>query len=260
MKKMWSRVLSERIHDKSVLRGKIEGVVEGYQGGLGHVSVFCVPIRIRRTGINIVERISNQRGLSPQDLEVCLVFEKKDKFTKADGTEVVKPEGWGLVGGGVDISDILNDGGKRELSLTKQSRNAVVCELLKGLKTDDLLDVIQNALYREAREEAGLTIAPFWGLCKVDSKEEDDGAVSIVVTVLAEVLEISEAIDKKEIKEKRFFLPEEIIANIKAAPPIKGMPRWVYVSHARRLRKMFTFLGRGFEGLVSSLEHMFGKY
>jgi len=257
---MWDRVLGERIRDRNVLRERVESIVDGYQGDLSHVSVFCVPVRARSSGIDIVGCISNKKGLAPQDIEICLVSEKEDRFVKANGDEVVKPEGWGLVGGGVDVVDILNDGGRRELSLTKESRNAVVRELFKGLKIQDLPDVIQNALYREALEEAGLTLTPFWGLCRVDPKEEDDGTVSVVVTVLAEVQEVSAGVDGEEIKEKRFFLPEEIISNIKSAPAIKGKPRWMYISHARRLRKMLTFLGRGFDGFVNSLEHMFGKY
>ncbi|MBI5421252.1 MAG: NUDIX hydrolase [Parcubacteria group bacterium] len=253
------RVFCGEMRSKARLEHGLIEILESYQGELGHVSVFCVPVRVNRRGVDIATCISGQRGITPKDLEICLVSEEEDDFI-VNGQKITKPEGWGLVGGGVDIVDILNDGGEKERPLPKEKKNAIVRELLNKATTDELLVIIESALYREVREEAGLTVDPFWGLFKIDPKENDDGTVNIVVTVLCEVLSMSDERDEEEIREKRFFLTEHIVEAIKTAPIVPGKPRWMYTSHARRLRKILTFFGRDFEGVITALQHMFGKY
>ncbi|MBI5153421.1 MAG: NUDIX hydrolase [Parcubacteria group bacterium] len=256
------RVYSADILSKDRLRHKLQEVFDGNQGSLDHVSVFCVPIRLRSGQGDILTCLSNQRGISSDDLEVCLVFEKREECVKGSGEKFTKPEGWGFPGGGIDRGDFLEGDEVHESSLTKTEKNAIVSRLLEGVSVDDLLIVIERALFREALEEAGLTINPFWGLYRVDSKENEDGGVSIVVTVLAEVLSMSEAIDKKEIKKKRFFTPGEIVMNIKAAKAtvLDKMPPWMYVSHIRRFGTMLAFLGRDFEASKSAIWHMFDRH
>ncbi len=247
------RIFLAEMRNQGALKHELGEVLEIHRGRIVHVSAFAAAVRISPDSTakqDLALCIANQTGLSPNDLQICLLLEEEE-FIEINGSQVIKPSGWGLVGGGVDIADILDDGGSLEAVLTKDQKKERFCSLVKDIGVDDFLVMLERALHRESREEAGLQINPFWALYKVDVSEKENGSVNIVVTVLCEILSMSDSIDKNEVKEKRILRVKDVVPEIARTRP--GM----YKSHGRRLRKVLSFFGRNFDSVTSSLRAMF---
>ncbi|MDE1970562.1 MAG: hypothetical protein KGI50_03225 [Patescibacteria group bacterium] len=246
----------ETVGEKERLLAALRRTLEAYEGSVGHLSVFCVPVRMK-DGKGFSAQLERGR-MNPEEVRICLVFEKEDTFL-VDGEPVVKPEAWGLPGGGVDIIDIKGDGTK-EREISKSVKAEMLQELLDEIEVDGLIDVIRRVLHRETGEEAGLEVDPLWNYFRIDAKSSDEtGRVNLVVTVLCDVASMSGKKDEVEIEMVSEFSPHEIVNHVKGADLVSGKPRWMYRGHGKRLGYILSLLGRDFEGVSTALRDCFGR-
>lgn len=238
--------LNGSLQDTASFIQLLEETCEANDYTFDHISVFGVVLKLdpgsRLKRLDLVSALRD-RNIGPQDLNICLVHEKAEIVTRSDGTTFPKSEGYGLVGGGVDVGDFFEEKKVPGSSSSGFDMRSLLAKVSKEKNVTSLFTAIENALKRESYEEAGLCVYPLWGMAQIDVK--GDG---IVVSIVCGVESEDEGVmDEEEIREKKFVKLTHLPHFAQSVPPM-------YRTHKDRCARLFfNCFGDKFRNLACAI-------